>query len=60
MTQFKAGVVAVTVGEGETVGDGVTVGVPVGEGVGVALLETMVKVNCAPRCVIDSLAWMVC
>ena len=59
LTQCNA---AVPVGEGVTVGlsggDGVTVGVPVlvGEGVGVAPPETTVKVNCAPRCVMASLA----
>ena len=70
LTQFNAPVATVPVGEGVTVGlrvgDGVRVGVgvlvlvlvpvPVGEGVGVALLETTVKGNCAPRCVMASLA----
>ena len=63
-----AGVVAgadgVSVGDGVTVGVTVPVGVdvpvPVGEGVGVVPPETMVKASCALRCVIASLADMVC
>lgn len=63
LTQFNAPVAAVPEGEGETVGLRVGVGVGVSVpvvGVGVAPPETIVKGNCALRCVMASLAWMVC